>query len=97
MKDWPPKTVTLRGGDAITSQRPRPAPYEYRFRMEGLELRDDHHDALNVIAHRMRAESEDGGFAPTYQQAIRYALQMAGAEAARLLQEQGRSSPADGE
>lgn len=97
MKDLPPKTVKLRGSDAVTSQRPRPALHEYQYRIKGLELRDVHHDALNVVANRMRAESEDGGFDPTYQQAIRYAVQMAGAEAARQLQGQGILEPARGE
>ena len=76
-------TMTILGDQVVDVRCPGSVLGGNSYRLDGVQLRDLHHDCVWMLAQRMRAESEVADYQPTYDHVVKFALQHAAAVAAR--------------
>lgn len=76
-------TMTLLGNGIVNERFPGFAVGGSSYRLDGVQLRDVHHECLWILAQRMRAESEEADYQPSYEHVVKFALQHAAAVATR--------------
>ena len=71
--------MRLKGDAPVLKMRPGPV-LDASYLLDGVSLEPGHHDDLYRIAKRMTSESPDEDYRPTYEQVVKYALQMTAAQ-----------------
>ena len=69
--------LSLLGSREVSERFPGSVHGASWYKLDGVHLRAEHHDCIYWIAEQMRQESNEQDYSPTYNDVVKYALQMA--------------------